>query len=227
MDGKTFKACHYGYHPRCLRAGPPFTTRLKGRSGLSFPNVEIWPNFVCELCTVRAQVSRELGQPGDKWLLQLERMRLLDVAHSTAPGTLMGYQSQLRKVRKFERSHQGLRVLPSTTLSHPPVGPAITLAWVELDTSVQVLPARGSWGSRTPVFNSIRQIWSAVSNYASWDIVQTRPEGNYFDKHRHHLGMCKVTNSGGYALFSKGLANRIGNNIKAVMYTRCYCNFYR
>ena len=207
-----FRACRYGYHPRCLKAGAPFTSRHKANSGLVFPNVEIWPNFVCELCTVRAQLSRELGHPGDRWLLQLERMRLLDIAHSTAASTLMGYQSQLRKVKKFEKAHSGLHVLPLTKLPHPPIGPAVTLAWVELDTSVQVLPARGSWGLRTPVFNSVRQIRSAVSNYASWDIVQTRPEDNYFDRHRHHLGPCKVTDSGGYTLFSKGLAQRIGNN---------------
>ena len=212
LGGHSFSACRYGYHPRCLTAGKPFTTRLKGNSGLRFPNVEIWPNFVCEMCTVRAQVSRELGHPGDRWLLQLERMRLLDMAHSTAPSTLMGYQSHLRKIRRFERTHAGLRVLPTTALRHPPVGPTVTLAWVELDTSVRVLPARGSWGTRTPVFNSVRQIRSAVSNYASWDVVQSQPDANYFDNHRHHLGPCKVTDTGGYTLFSKGLASRIGNN---------------
>ena len=205
-------ACRYGYHPKCLRAGEPFTSRQKNNEGLTFPNVEIWPNFVCEMCTVRAQLNRELGHPGDRWLIQLERMRLLDLAHSTAASTLVGYQSQLRKVKRFERAHSGLQVLPSSTLLHPPVGPTVTLAWVELDTSVRVLPARGSWGPRTPVFNSVRQIRSAVSNYSSWDLVQSHPEENYFDDHRHHLGSCKVTDSGGYTMFSKGLARRIGNN---------------
>lgn len=212
MGQLSFRPCRCGYHPKCLRAGPPFTTRQKGTEGLVFPNVEIWPNFVCELCTVRAQLDRELGQPGDRWLLQLERMRLLDLAHSSAPSTLLGYQSQLRKVRRFERAHSGLTVLPTTTLLHPPLGPAVTLAWVELDTSVQVLPARGSWSTRNPVFNSVRQIRSAVSNYASWDIIQTLPERNFFDDNRHRIGDCKITDTGGYSMFSKGLSRRIGNN---------------
>ena len=212
LGGRYFVPCFSGYHPSCIRAGSPFSSRRQEGKDLVFPKVEYWPNYVCELCMVRAQLGRELGHAGDRWLMQLERVRMLDMAHSTAPSTLAGYQSQLRKVKRFEDCHPGLRVLRTSHLLSPPVGPGITLAWTELHTSVQVLPARGSWETRTPVFNSVRQIRSAVSNYLSWDLIQTCPDTNYFDRRRHHVGPCKVTDTGGYTLFSKGLSHRIGNN---------------
>ena len=144
--------------------------------------------------------------------MQLERVRILDTVHSWAQSTLSGYQSQIRKVTRFERAHPGLSVLPRTVLSLPPTGSSVTLAWVELDTSVRTLPARGSLRERNPVFDTVRRIRSAVSAYSTLDMVQVAPDGNYFDKGTHRVGPCVPTDSGGYTLFAKGLSSRIGNN---------------
>ena len=212
MEGTTFAPCHAGYHPRCIKAGTPFTSRRRHGAGLVFPNVAIWPNFVCEVCTVRAVLRRPLGHAGDLWLLQLERMRLLDMAHSWAEGTLAGYQSQFRKMVSFESAHPGLTVLPRRHLEHPPRGKEVTLAWTELNTSVEILPARGTWGRRTPVYDSIRKVRSAASFYQSWDFMTAFPSGNYFDNKRHVIGPCRATDSAAYSLYSRGLAARIGSN---------------
>ena len=56
-----------------------------------FPHISLWPNFVCELCTVRCVINRELGRPGDLWLMQLERIRLLDMVHKWPTGTVANY----------------------------------------------------------------------------------------------------------------------------------------
>ena len=64
--------------------------------------------FICEACTVRAVLQRELGNPGDRWLLKLERMRLLDVAHQWSAGTTRNYQTHLKKIKQFESLHPGL-----------------------------------------------------------------------------------------------------------------------
>jgi hypothetical protein len=40
-----------------------------------------WPNFMCEACTVRAMLDRELTGPNDWKLLCFERMRVLDIVH--------------------------------------------------------------------------------------------------------------------------------------------------
>jgi hypothetical protein len=49
----------------CVSVGAPFTSRRKGGAGLSFPKVTDWPNFVCEACTVREVLGRELTGPND------------------------------------------------------------------------------------------------------------------------------------------------------------------
>lgn len=43
---------------------------------------DVWSNWF---------LQGELGHPGDPWLLQLERARLLDMAHSWSTGTFPGY----------------------------------------------------------------------------------------------------------------------------------------
>ena len=204
--------CYTGYHPRCFRAGTPFTSRRKNGQGLVFPNVGYWPNFVCERCTVIAQLQRPLGHPGDRWLLQLERVRILDMAHSWSETTTVGYQSQLRKLAFFESQHPGLRVLPRTTLTVPPTGLSVSLAWAELDASVTPLRARGVLPDRLPVYNTVRRIRSAVSNVAIWHTVQTHPNSNYFDQGTHRMGPVSGPSTGGFTIFSKGLSARIGSN---------------
>ena len=159
-----------------------------------------------------AQLGRPLGHPGDRWLLQLERVRILDTTHSWADSTIAGHQTQLRKVSRFERAHPGLAVLERAKLPRPPTGQFVTLAWVELDASVRSLPPRGTLLSRNPAFDSVRRIRSAVSAFSSLDVMQSDSNANFFDRGTHRRGRCIPTDTGGFTLFSKGLSARIGSN---------------
>jgi hypothetical protein len=59
-DATHFKPCASEYHLTCVKLGLPFYTRLKGNGGLSLPPFENLQHFICEACTVRAQLQREL-----------------------------------------------------------------------------------------------------------------------------------------------------------------------
>ena len=76
-DGRLARPCKSVYHPLCIRAGLPFSSRRKNSGGLTFPDVVVWPTFVCEACTVRAVLDRELTGADDWKLMCFERMRLL------------------------------------------------------------------------------------------------------------------------------------------------------
>ena len=163
-DGTRALPCGTAYHPCCVRAGLPFTSRRRKNAGLIFPDVSDWPLYICESCTVRAVLQREIGHFNDLWLLKLERMRTLDVAHNWSLGTTKNYQSKIRTIRTFEGSHFGLSILPTAGPPSPPAARDIPLMWAELDYSVRLLPKRGRLeADRTPVFGSIRQLRSAAS----------------------------------------------------------------
>jgi hypothetical protein len=205
--------CGTLYHPKCIQAGPPFTSRRNKSAGLCFPLVTEWPNFICELCTVRAVLGRELGHPGDRWLLQLERVRLLDTAHNWAPGTLSGYQTNLRTIRKFEGNHPGLHILTAHRLLEPPHSPDIPTMWMELHASVQQLAPRGRLKARTPAHVTVRQLRSAVSHFHTLDQLAAFPGTTYFsDKRKHVVGGCRPTDCASYSLFERGFSSRIGTD---------------
>ena len=60
--------------------------------------------------------------------LLLERMRILDVAHSWSQGTHSAYQPKLRFLREMEDRFSGLCTLPREIPTAPPHGPAMPLA---------------------------------------------------------------------------------------------------
>jgi len=105
------RPCGVSYHSPCIRVGPPFHTRHSHQRGLIFPSVSLWPNFVCEGCTVLAILDRELHGKADFVLLILERMRMIDVAHKWAPKTHIRYQGKLRFLQRFQSRFPGLSIL--------------------------------------------------------------------------------------------------------------------
>lgn len=141
-------------------------------------------------------------------------MRLLDMAHSWSAGTTQGYQSKIRKVARFELSHPGLDILKPSHIESPPAGTDIPTMWVELDESVRVLKAKGRFEERTPVYGTVRQIRSAVSQYQTWDMMVSSGGNSYFLERRHVEGTCRSTDNAAYALYNRGLAARIGSNPK-------------
>jgi len=139
--------------------GPPFTCRTRAKAGLEFPKVDHWPIFICECCTVRAALGRELGAPTDRQLLRLERARMLDVANSWSAGTYQAYKSKIAYLAKLEQAHPGLKLLARPNPSQPPVSEATTLAWAELAYSLRTSsrPDRD-----TVAFGTVRQLRSAA-----------------------------------------------------------------
>jgi hypothetical protein len=79
------------------------------------------PNFICEACTVREELDRELTQlPPDLGLLALERARLIDMSHHWAEASLTQYHTKLNMLRRFGYSF-GVTVLsPSVLLTLKP-----------------------------------------------------------------------------------------------------------
>ena len=133
-NGIVFFPCNVIYHPKCIRVGPPFRTRHygKGTKGLQYPPMASKYPFICELCTTRTQLGRELNNFNtlDTTLLMLERMRMIDTAHASSISTLEQYGRVLSNVDNFFDSyslpplHQQMNL---TVISHPPISLAITM----------------------------------------------------------------------------------------------------
>ena len=203
--------------PECIRVGEPFTSRRKGDAGLVFPPVTVWANYICEACTVRSVLGRELGHPGDIRLLRLERMRTLDLAHNWSLATHQQYQTKLRFVQAFETKHAGLRVLRKTPLLAPPSGPEIALMWAEEEYSLRPSTGRGkpNRGQDPVSYATIRQLRSAVSQYAAWDLMVTHSGKFFVDQNRRILlQACRFTDDGGSTFFARGLSTRIGTETR-------------
>ena len=116
--------------------GTPFHSRHfgNGTNGLQYPPCATALSFICELCTTRTHLKRELDPliPSDLTLLMLERMRMIDAAHHWALQTLQNACTTLRRVNKFFASvhlppiHTQLAI-PS--LPHPPLDISIPIYW--------------------------------------------------------------------------------------------------
>ena len=74
------------YHPQCIKVGHPYCTRHYGNGtrGMQYPPCATILPFICELCTTRAHLRRELDpySTDNNMLLLLERMRMIDTAHA-------------------------------------------------------------------------------------------------------------------------------------------------
>ena len=96
--------CGVVYHHGCQRVGHPFHTRLREQAGQAFPSMEYVPNYMCEACTGRAVLGRELGESDeDVSILLLERMRMIDIANRWAQCTISHYTYVIRRIRSSRR----------------------------------------------------------------------------------------------------------------------------
>jgi hypothetical protein len=180
-----------------------------------FPRVKTWPNFICEACTVRAMVDRELTGPFDWKLLCFERMRILDMAHYWAIGTHAQYQTKLTAISRFEHDF-GLeqRILRPTPLLRPPSGTDIGLMWMMESYSLRTTRLRGTDELQLLSNATVRQLRSATSQYCAWDLMVSQPDSAYFDQQRRLICQpCRPTDGLGCALFSTGIASRIGEDV--------------
>lgn len=164
QNGLLYLPCGTAYHPGCIVVGEPFRTRLAKEKGLSFPKVPIIPNFVCEACTVRAVLKRELmrSKEDQALVLMLERMCMIDMACAWDPKTLTSYQAHLRRIRRFEVQY-GVSALVPTPLTRPPVTPAIPLMWVQQQYSLETPRNTHATSKERISYGTARAIHSAAN----------------------------------------------------------------
>ena len=145
-------------------------------------------------------------------LLALERMRIIDVAHSWASNTYAGYQSKLNVVRRFEEQFD-LSILPQERPSQPSSNPIIPLLWCQEAYSLQAGSSRRP--SSTVAFGTIRQLRSAVSQVYAWEAaVQPTAEAFLDSNSRLVHQSVRPTDQLVAQLHATGMATRLGTITK-------------
>jgi hypothetical protein len=125
------------------------------------------PHYICELCSVRAHLDREiLRKSGDLALMMVERVRQVDYMGGWSLNTLKKYGPYLRYLRRFELRF-GVTVLDTPPLVRPPISPAYTLNWAQQLYALRMTRGRDGEFNRIR-FATVRQIRSA----ASWFYTQ-------------------------------------------------------
>ena len=214
--GKSFKPCTVAYHSGCIKVGDPFDTRHygKGTRGVQYPPcVTILP-FICELCTVRTHLQRELDplNTKDTLLLMLERMRMIDSAHAWDYKTLQGRCNVLKKIDAFFQTHSLTSIhdqLQLPLVQHPPIDLSVPLFWsMEHYTT---FPSRHS-DRKAPKWNTGRAQRSAISLYSSWCAAFCFPSQIYKDKENRLLFNANLGPSDNILsrFTAGGMASRLG-----------------
>jgi hypothetical protein len=206
--------CHTRYHLHCVRAGVPFTSRLANSEGLFLPAMVEFPNFICEACTVRTALTRELlCTPTDIALVMLERMRLIDVVHAWSQGTHKQYQLRLQQLRRFEGTF-GVNILRATPLIAPPTSTAITIMWAQQLYALQPTRRRTDGTPTTNVkYNTVRGLRSAAAQFYRLDLQIAYPQQAFIDSSARAMIAkgCSPTDELSYTLMSTGMSRRLGD----------------
>ena len=214
-EAGTASPCYTRYHLHCVRAGAPFRTRLRHNAGLSMPPLADFPGFICELCTVRSVVNRELyHRPSDLALLALERMRMIDMINSWAEGTHKAYQSKIKVIRAFEGAF-GVPVLRNTPITRPPASPAIALMWVQEHYSLRPSTRRHDGKTDEQItFTTVRGLRSAASMFCRLDLQTAFPGASILDRAQRAIAVrhCSPTDELCYSLMNRGMATRLGED---------------
>jgi hypothetical protein len=203
------RPCKSTYHQQCFRVGAPFTSRRNNSAGLTFPNVKYWGSFICEACTVRAVVDRELHDESDWKLLCYERMRVLDMVHHWSTGTNKTYQSKLGAIRRFEEDFDiPGAILRPTKIERPPNSSDIPLMWCQEAYSLRKSPGEENL---TVKFGTVRQLRSATSQFEAWESAVSAPSEAYLDDKRRLIRQpTRTTDSIGSQLHASGMGSRLG-----------------
>jgi hypothetical protein len=170
--------------------------------------------FICELCTVRSVLCRELSaSPPDHQLLCYERMRMIDAAHAWAPSTMTGIQQRLHKLAVFGSSY-GFNICKAPIISHPPNSSIIPILWAisaytnQISRSKRRLPGEDNHIT----YNTARSLQSAASAYFQWCRMLQFPGEMYQDRDRRLLGNAYTTPTDALiaTLVNKGMKKRLG-----------------
>jgi hypothetical protein len=199
------------YHGECIQAGPPFHTRLENNKGLSLPHWALRPHFVCELCTVRNELQRELHRSDrDIHLLMFERMRMIDAMNWWQHRTLKQYGPHLKYLFYFDH-YYSVQALKPSPLKRPPSTPAIPIMWALLNYSLR----NNKEGERIR-HNTVRGIKSAASLYYALDTQMAYPRQVLRDGQQRGIVLERVspTDEAGTTFCTKGMARRMGTETK-------------
>ena len=184
-----------------MSVGAPFTTRLLrgNEGGLQYPtDLTGAYTFICELCTVRSVLGRELrGCTADRVLLILERMRMIDTASSLAPTSRYHNGLALRRVLDF-RDTYGIPSGWHAPLARPPTSEATSVLWA---MEHYVLQQSGKVGTKTIAFNTARALRTGAAAWSRWETALADPSLAQFD--------CP-TDSFSTTMCIKGMKRRLG-----------------
>jgi hypothetical protein len=128
LDGASFSPRGNQYDPECIQIGKTFKTILvRATLGVQYlPAMTCFP-FICESCTVRTVLRRELTwMAGDIQLLMLERMRLVDMAQASDWLTLQGAARYLGWLSNFGQKY-GIDLFTAAPITQPPRSAVIPL----------------------------------------------------------------------------------------------------
>ena len=213
--GTPFRPCRSRYHLGCIRLGHPFRTRLPGGRGMSMPPLRIHPPFVCEACTVRVHLGRELTRSAnDTELLMLERARMIDVANNLAASTWRGYQSSFRRFLDFQSRHPGITILRTTPLDHPSDSPAIPAAWSQQAHVLEKPRGHHPNSTEQVSFDTARKARSALTAWFRADLAVAYPEQvTKMDSSNRTVVVQKCIPSDElvYSMMSVGMSKRLGS----------------
>jgi hypothetical protein len=189
--------------------GKPFKTRLvRAALGIQYPPAMTHFPFICEVCTVRAVLGRELTwMSGDIQRLMLERMRLVDMAHAWASSTLQGTTRYLGRLSNFGQKY-GIDLFPKAPITQPPRLAVIPLLWAVLEYTLQT-PQKTREGIK---YNTARSLQSAASAYHLWEKMLQFPGHMYRDRDNNVIGASHLspTEIVIATLSNKGTRRRLG-----------------
>jgi hypothetical protein len=175
------------------------------------------PLFVCECCTVRKVLERELQlNQRDCALLAMERMRIIDMVHNWAPSTMKNYNGRLRQLQLFGIAYR-VPILTIPQLDVPPISEGLGLMWAQQHYSLQarqrekfVEQPEGDNGRVS--FGSIRHLRSAASLHHGWLTMINHPGRVILDPSAKPIAVeaCRVTDDLSYKLMNSGMSRRLG-----------------
>ena len=182
---------------------------VRGMQGLGYPKAMVMFPFICELCTVCANLGRELlPRCQDTYLLGLERMRMCDAAHAWAESSLSGIKGKLHRLLCFGQEY-GLSTLPHAGITCPPHVPSIPISWAILDYTLKT-STRTDEGFIT--YNTARGLQSAASAFFAMTSVLRDPGSVFRDKERRVLGAFNLNPTDNLltTLGNRGIRRRMG-----------------
>jgi hypothetical protein len=164
--------------------------------------------FICEACTVRAVLGRELTwTSGDIHFVLLERMRLIDMAHAWASSTFQGTARYVGRLSNFGHKY-GIDLFPKARITQPPRSVVIHLLWGVLEYTLQISRKTGE-GIK---YNTARSLQSEASAYHLWEEMLQFPGHMYRDRYNNVIGASHLspTDSVIATLHNTGMRGRLG-----------------